>query len=107
MTVSPRDPVINNTLIVTFKSNSLAVADRVNGLDSLVSTDTSAIVSHNYTLAYDEPVSGKNLHCVQVVYTMGNEDGTDINGARIFNIVVPEDADVCYYVDPGNKDIHA
>jgi hypothetical protein len=101
--VQPNDTPIYVTLYIAFRSDAIDIADRVNGLDELTSDDTSEIISHEYVLAYANPISGKQMHIVQVIYTGGNLDGTEINGARVFDIVVPDDAEIAYYTDSGNQ----
>lgn len=108
MSVEPRDPIVDNTFLVAFRSHSLAIADRVAALDGWTTDDNSGITSHNYALAYPLPITGKQMHCVQVVYYLGSGTGqnSEVNGARIFNQVIPEDAEICYYVDTDNGGTH-
>lgn len=104
MTVSPRDTLISQTLVATFRSNALGIEDRVNGLAAIIPTDGSSVTSHNYANLYGDSVTGKQLHQVVVVY-LGN-DSNDVNAARIFNVIIPEDADLVYYYDSGSFGEH-
>lgn len=110
MALEPRDTPLPHLFVAYFRSNALplAILDRVNGLASIVSTDGgTSIDSFETNTVYDSPITGKQLYYVLVNYTGNNNtNGTDVNGRRIFNVVIPEDAEICYFYDSGATGTH-
>jgi hypothetical protein len=108
MTEPLKDTLIEQTFIAIFRSAARGIEDRVNGLGAITTDDDSSIVSYTYASLYgDFRVSGKQLHQVNVQF-IGNSDYTrEVNAVRIFNIVIPEDADICYYYDTSSSASHS
>jgi hypothetical protein len=77
---------------VFFRSNDVSIDDRVTGLDAIPN-----IVSHTYLKPYSAVATNKQLHCVGVVYDVA----PGMNGARLMDIIVPDNADIVTFSDTG------